>query len=170
MKIFLKFISVMLILFGFTNCANGRKLQEESPVDVKPAYYTTWDAGVKGAGSGINFFIPTQGDDKIVLDSVYFRGRKAALQKEPSQPGLYVAQFRIPSSEDKRDIIMHVDPKKEYGNPPPVIPQEMPFKLEKDEAAVRYMVNGRTKYFKLKAVVKKEDDSTEIKKPENIRH
>ena len=170
MKIFLKFIPVTLILFSFYNCANGRKLQEEPPIDVKPAYYTTWNAGVKGAASGINFFVPTEGDDKVVLDSVYFRGRKAALQKESSQPGLYVAQFRIPSSEAKRDIIMHVDPKKEYGNRPPVIPQEMPFKLEKDEAAVRYIVNGKAKFFKLKAVVKKEDDSIEIKKPENIRH
>ncbi len=170
MKILFKFIPAMLILFSFSNCANGRKLQEEPPIDIKPAYYTTWTGGVKGAGAGINFFIPTEGDDKVVLDSVYFRGRKAALQKDLAEPGLYVAQFRIPAPDAKRDIIMHADPKKEYGNTPPVIPEEMPFKLEKDEAAVRYIINGRPKYFKLKAVGKRENDSLQIKNPENIRH
>ncbi len=55
---------------------------------------------------------------------------KLPLQKETAEPGLYVAQFKIPSPDAKRDIIMHVDPKKEYGNKPPVIPEEMPFKLE----------------------------------------
>ncbi|GAB2762719.1 hypothetical protein [Salinimicrobium soli] len=171
MKKLLKIFAFLLLLLSFTYCANGRKLQEEPPIDIKQAYYSTWTGGVKGAASGITFIIPTEGDGKVVLDSVYFRGRKAALQKEPTDSTLYIAQFKIPSRENYRDkVIMHADPKEEYGNPTPEILPDIPFELKPDEAVVRYTDNGRAKYFKIKGIKKKDSTEVPIKNPQNIRH
>ncbi|MFD2517407.1 hypothetical protein [Salinimicrobium flavum] len=171
MKIFLKTIPALLVLFSFSNCANGKKLQEEPPLAIKEAYYTSWVGGVKGAGSGINLYIPAEEDAEISLDSVYFRGRKAVLEKDPAEPGLYVATFKIRSDEGKAaDIIMHRDPKKEYGNKPPVILEKIPFELEQDEAVVRYTRNGKEKYFRITGIKKKETGEVILKNPQNIQH
>ena len=171
MKNLFRLLPVTLILFSFSNCSSGRRLQEEPPVEIKQAYYTTWRAEVRGADSGIAFFVPTEGDKDVVLDSIYFRGRKEALQKESSEANLYVAYFKIPSKEGlPDDFVMHSDPKKEFGNEPPVIIKDFPFELEADEAVVQYSVNGKIKYFKLRAIKKEESGPIMRKKPENIRH
>lgn len=171
MKKFLQILSAGLILFGLTNCANGKKLQEKPPIPVKQAYYTSWTGGVKGAGSGYTLFIPAETKPGLELDSVYFRGRKALIEKSGSAPNLYVAYFKIPSEEGKApDVIMHSDPKKEYGNKPPKLPEKIPFELQEGEAVVKYTRNGEEKYFRIQGITRKDSSGVEIKKPENIRH
>ena len=169
MKTFLKFLPVAIILFSFSNCASGKKLQENEPLDVKQVYCSTTTGDVRGAGSLITLIIPVEEMRDVVLDSVYFRGKKAALKKESSQKNLYIAHFKIPSA-DREDLIMHSDPKKEYGNKPPVILPDIPFELEADEAVIKFYEEGEEKYFKITGI--KQDDSGPIlrKKPENIRH
>ncbi len=54
MKPFYLSFSALLVIFSFSNCANGKHLQEEPPKAVQQAYYTTWTGGVKAAGSGFN--------------------------------------------------------------------------------------------------------------------
>lgn len=171
MKQCLQLLSAGLILFGLTSCANGKKLQEESPVPLKQAYYTSWTGGVKGADSGYTLFIPAEADTEVQLDSVYFRGRKAVLEKSGAEPNLYVAYFKIPSEEGKpTDVVMHIDPKKEYGNKPPQLPEKIPFELEEGEAVVKYTRSGKEKYFRITGIQKRDSADVEIKKPENIRH
>lgn len=169
MKLLLKTIPALLVLFSFSNCANGKKLQEDAPVaiDVEQAYYTTWTGGVRTAGSGYNLFIPLKPNSQIQLDSAFFRGRKAVIEKVDSEAGLFVARFKNPS---KKDIIMHADPKEEYGNEPPVILEKLPFELEEDEAVVKYSKNGNSNYFRIKEVKKKESGEVKIKNPQNIQH
>lgn len=171
MKNLLKILPVTMILFSFSNCASGRKLQKEPPVEVKQAYYSTWTAEVRGADSGIAFFLPIEGNKNVILDSVYFRGRIEALHEEPETKGLYAAYFKIPSKEGlPDDFVMHSDPKKEFGNKPPVILKDFPFELKSDEAVIRYTVGDKVRYFKTN-VIKKEDSLPIMrKKPENIRH
>ncbi len=170
MKQLLQLLSAGLLMFGLTNCANGKKLQEEPPVPLQESYYTTWTGGLKGADSGFTLFIPAETDSEVKLDSVYFRGRSAVLQKSEANPDLYLAYFKIPSEEKPRDVIMHIDPKKEYGNKPPQLPEKIPFDLEEGEAVVRYTRNGKEKYFRITGIKKKDSSDVEIKRPENIRH
>lgn len=171
MKQLLQLLSAGLMVFGLTSCANGKKLQEEAPVSLKQAYYTSWTGGVKGADSGFTLFIPAESDNSIQMDSVYFRGRKAVLEKSGAEPNLYVAYFKIPSEEGKApDVVMHIDPKKEYGNKPPQLPEKIPFELDEGEAVVRYSRDGKEKYFRITGIVKKDSSGVEIKRPENIRH
>ncbi len=171
MKQFLYIFSFGLMFFGLTGCANGKKLQEKPPVLLEPAYYTSWTGGVKGAASGFTLFIPAETDPQVQLDSVYFRGRKAVIEKSGAEPDLYVAYFKIHSEEGKpTDVVMHVDPEKEYGNKPPQLPEKIPFELEEGEAVVKYTRNGKEKYFRIIGIQKKDSGNVEIKKPENIRH
>ena len=168
MKPFFFAFSALLILMSFSNCANGKQLQEEPPKAVKEAYYTTWTGGVKGAGSGFNLFIPVAADAEISLDTVYFRGRKGVLEKEPSDPYLYVARFKTPGST--KDLVMHKDPKMEYGNEPPAIIEKIPFELEEGEAVVRYTRKGKEKFFRIKNIQKRDSGEVRLKNPENIQH
>ena len=171
MKIAIKLTSAFLLVMVFASCANGKQLQEQPPSEIGQAYYTSWTGGVKAAGSGYNLFIPVAKDAEIVLDSAYFRGRKAAVTQEVNQPNLYVARFKIPSTEaEEPDMVMHADPRMEYGNKPPVILEKIPFELEADEAVLRYTKNGKVKYFKISGIEKRESRDVKIKNPENIRH
>lgn len=171
MKPYFQILFFCVFLFIFANCANGKKLQVEPPVEIEQAFYTTYTGAVKGADSGYNLFIPVAGDAKIEMDTVYFRGRKAVLQQDPKDPHLYVANFKIPSAEgEKPELIMHEDPKKEFGNPVPERLEKMPFEMEKDEAVVRYKKNGKINYFKIKGIQERNSPGVKIKKPENIRH
>ena len=168
MKPFFLSFSALLILMSFSNCANGKQLQEEPPKAVKEAYYTTWSGGVRGAGSGYNLFIPVAENAKIELDTVYFRGRKAVLEKEPADPNLYVARFENPGPTKK--FVMHKDPKMEYGNELPALIEKIPFELEEGEAVVRYTKGGVEKYFRIKNIQKKDSGEVRLKNPQNIQH
>lgn len=168
MKSLLLSFSALLVLISFSSCANGKQLQEDPPKSVQQAYYTTWTGGVKGAGSGYNLFIPVDKDSKIVMDTVYFRGKKGVLEKVAFEEGLYVARFKSPA--EPRDMVMHADPKMEYGNRPPEIIEDLPFELAEGEAVIRYTKNGKDKYFRIKNIQKKDSGEVKLKNPENIRH
>lgn len=171
MKPFLHILFFCTFLIIFANCANGKKLQEDPPIALKQVYYTSYSAGVKGADAGFNLYIPVEKAATIQMDTVYFRGRKAVLQQDPGDPNLYVATFKIPSAEGKApELIMHEDPKKEFGNPIPERLEKMPFEMEKDEAVVQYVKKGKVSYFKIKDIQNRDSDGVKIKKPENIRH
>ena len=168
MKPFFLSFSALLILFSFSNCANGKQLQENPPKAVEQAYYTTWTGGVKGAGSGVNLFIPVAADAEIKMDTVYFRGRKGVLEKVDSKEGLYVARFKNPGAD--KDFVMHKDPKMEYGNEVPKMIEKIPFDLAEGEAVVRYTRNGKEKFFRITNIQKKDSEEVRLKNPGNIRH
>jgi hypothetical protein len=171
MKQVIPLLGLGLLLFGFTNCANGKKLQGETPVPFDQAYYSSWTGGQKDAASGFTLFLPVELDTQVQLDSVYFRGRKAVIEKSAAEPNLFLAYFKISSEEERqKDVIMHVDPKKEYGNKPPQLPEKIPFTLEEGEAVIRYTRNGKVNYLKITGIEKKDSVGVEIKRPENIRH
>ena len=168
MKPFFFSFSALLILMSFSNCANGKQLQEEPPKAVGEAFYTTWTGGVRGAGSGFNLFIPVAANSEIKMDTVYFRGRKGVLEIEPSNPDLYVARFENPGAT--KDFVMHKDPKKEFGNEVPKMIEKIPFELAKGEAVVHYTRKGKEKFFRIKNIQKKDSGEVRLKNPKNIQH
>ena len=169
MKSFLKPLALVLVLSTFYSCANGKKLQKDIPAEIGELSYTTWTGGTERSGSGYSLFVELKDPSAIKLDTVYFRGRKAVFERQENN--IYVANFRIPGRETKApDMIMHEDPKKEYGNSAPVIPEPIPFELEADEAVLRVVKNGKEKFFKMKAMQKERSAVFRIKMPENTPH
>lgn len=146
-------IKSLFFLFGiftlvlFASCGSNKDLQEQVPAQFNDAYYTY-------NSNGIELSIPviTIQDERISLDAVYFHGMKSDLKKSEEMPNLYVAKFRMGMG----DVVMHEDPKKEYGNQLPQLPEKSPFSIEKDEAILVFTQDDKIKYYKLTGIVEKD--------------
>lgn len=152
-----KFILLGMIIIGFSSCSSSQKLQKEIPFAVTSATCQEWVAGVQGGGSGINvtFVADNLAENNIQLDSIFFRGQKAAVMMlEEKGKKNCSARFVTPKLE-KPDIIMHKDPKKEFGNKPPKLQEKIPFELADNEAVISYTQAGKVKYFKIENIKQK---------------
>ncbi len=143
MKNLLPLFGLVLSVILFSSCAGNKGLQEKAPAQFQQAYTTTDAASVK-------LFIPVSSiqTERVELDSVYFRGRKAPLELNAERPGVYMANF----DTGKPDIIMHEDPREEYGNKVPEAPVKVPFDLDEDEAVLVFTVNNTTKFYKITGI------------------
>lgn len=144
---------LILIMSSFSECSSVQKLEQDSSIDFGEVYCQKWVAGIKEGGSGINLFIPvTKSVSEVQLDSVYFRGKvtKMILSHDKSH---YVGRFQN-VIEKSKDIIMSSDPKEEYGNAVPQLPEKIPFELELTECVISYK-DKKTKYVKIGGIKEK---------------
>ncbi|TVZ26270.1 hypothetical protein JM83_1224 [Gillisia sp. Hel_I_86] len=143
MKHLYLFFSISLVTILFASCAGNNGLQEKEPATMDSAYYTT-------KGEEITFYIPVTAiqSNRVSLDEVYFRNKKANLTTSPDKPGVYMATFQMA----KPDMIMSSDPKEEYGNKLPQKTEKMDFELKDDEAILIFTQNSKVKYYKLTGV------------------
>jgi len=157
MKTIKYIISVTLLSFvlvGFSQCSSTKKIQKNTPIVLGQVYCQEWIAGVKGGGSGLNIFIPTD-DISIILDSVYFRGKATKLEAQKQKGIIYIGRF-ISDLNQKKDMIMSNEPNAEFGNEMLKISQISPFKLNDNECVISYKDGKTTKYFKVDNVVEKD--------------
>ncbi len=127
----------------FASCAGNKDLQEKAPAKIGNAYYTT-------QGEITSLYIPVTAiqTNRVNLDAVYFRNKKADLVSSPDSAGVLVATFNT----GKPDMIMSSDPKDEYGNKMPQKNEKMDFELNDDEAILIFTQNSKVKYYKLSGV------------------
>lgn len=139
--IYLLFSSVIVTAL-FSNCAGSRELQETPPARFEQAY-------INSSAGFYELIIPinVNQENQVKLDSVYFRGSKAALIEDPSK-GVYTATFK----SGKRDLIMSSDPKEEYANKAPQKPVKAPFEIKEDEAVIVYNQDEKTRYYKITGI------------------
>lgn len=138
---------------SFIRCSSAPKLQENVPDGLTEVYYQEWSSGVRGGTSGLNLIIGTS-DANLQLDSVYFRGKQAKLVLSSNETRTYIARFtNAPNYKD--DIVLDKDPKKEYGNTPPVLKKSISFELKNDECVISYKQGNNTNYFKIVKLEKK---------------
>ena len=156
MKYLANLILFTFVLTCFTQCSSAQKLEKEIPFKIGSAYFQNWVAGIEGGGSGINIFIPIEGksQDRIELDSVYFRGKASKLETKPNNPDLFIGRFSTVFNQ-KRDLIMSNKPNAEYGNEAQKINIKIPFDLKDDECVVSYKEGNKIKYFRIVNVVEK---------------
>ncbi len=146
------------LLLGFSQCASCKEtsytIQTNTPFSIEKATYTDWVSGVKGGGSGTNVILTIKDIDSknVVIDSIYFRGRKAKVEIKGSS---YIGRFNS-SLNQKRDKVLHSDSQKEYGNQVPIIEKEFPFELKKDESVIGYKERGKLKFHKIQLQKEKE--------------
>ncbi|MBT8394710.1 MAG: hypothetical protein HKO81_04265 [Flavobacteriaceae bacterium] len=154
MKLLVKLILLIIVVIGFTQCSSAQKLEKEAPFKIGKVYFQSWVAGVKGGGSGINIFIPIESisQNKIELDSVYFRGHSSILETKFNRPDFFIGRFSTATNQ-QRDLIMSNEPYAEYRNVEPQINTKIPFKLKDDECIVSYIEGNMTKYFLIENVV-----------------
>lgn len=153
-KQILGLLILTLIMASFSQCSSAQKLQKKAPTTFAKVYFDQWVSGMAQGPSGTNIFIEVR-NNEVELDSVYFRGKVAKLDKDNTNNLLYIGRFMSKSTE-KMDVIMHKDASEEYGNKAPELPVKIPFELSPFECVVSYKVKGKTKYFKLTDIVKKE--------------
>ena len=147
MKNALPLMAGIFILALFASCGSNKDLQERAPAQFNEVYYTYNSNGIR-----LNIPVVSIQDQRISLEAVYFHGMRSELKKSEEKPNLYVADFRMGTGE----MVMHEDPKEEYGNKPPQLPEESPFKIDDDEAILVFTQNEQTKYYKLTGIVEKE--------------
>ena len=145
---------LIVIMAGLSHCSSAQKLQKEAPTEFGETYYEQWVSGVAQGPSGLNIYIELKGES-IQLDSVFFRGKVAKLEVEPSNKLLFIGRF-INESTEKRDMIMSSNTDQEYGNTAPEIKTNNPFDLGQSECVVSYKHKDETRYYKLVNIVKKE--------------
>ena len=138
------------LLLGFSQCATSKeiskKLQINTPFSIEKATYTDWVSGVKGGGSGTNVIVTIKDIDSnnIEIDSLYFRGLKVKVEIKESS---YIGRFNS-SINQRKDKVLHSEPKKEFGNQVPIMEKEFPFELKNDEAVLSYKEKGKRKFYK----------------------
>jgi len=147
MKNVLHLMAGVFILSLITSCGSNKDLQERAPAQFSEVYYTYDSNGIE-----LNIPVTSIQDQKVKMEAVYFHGMKSSLKKNAEKPNVYVANFRLGSD----DMVMHEDPKKEYGNKPPQMPEKSPFSINNDEAILVFTQDDQIKYYKLTGIVEKE--------------
>lgn len=139
----MKLLSITLLALVFTQCASV-KLSKKAPFTVQSASYM--------ANGDIKIYYNSA--EKIFFDSIYCKGGKIKAELKKDEKGTYIVGVLGNSLANLKDIQLHSNPKKEYGNTPPKKEKEIPFKLENNEVVVSYKVDSKTNYYKIKNVGK----------------
>lgn len=140
-KLLFLFSSIFALSF-VTGCASNKELQERAPAQFQDVYYTPSE-------NGLDLHIPVAviQDNRVNLESVYFRGMKSPLVQDSEQSNLFIANFRTNGMD-----IMSSDPAEENKNRLPQKPEKVPFEIEDDEAILVFTQNDKTKYYKLTGI------------------
>lgn len=147
MKTTLLFSLSIFVLLSVFSCGSHQNLKENIPATFDQAYYSPTSTGLK-----LTVPVQTIQDNRIQLTAAYFHGMKSPLVQNSTNPQLYEANFRL----NDKDVVMDIDPKKEYGNQMPQLPEESPVTIKRDEALLVFTENGQTWYYKLDNIVEKE--------------
>ncbi len=142
-----------LLLFGLLQC-NSQKmvLTETPPFTLGDVASENQISGVEGGDSGVNLYIPVETGKDIILDSVYFRGKITGLERIQRDSYLvYIGRFKNEADQQK-DMVLHEDPKQEFGNTPPKLHKKFPFALKDNEAVVRFTAAEKTMYYKIENI------------------
>jgi hypothetical protein len=143
-------VSLLMIAISLTFCAMKQELQTTFPQEIQSVFY---QKGKIGKESGVtHFYIEFEKPlaANIKLEKIYFKNQESAV--EEITKNTFVAHF-YPSNK-KEDLILDIDPVKEYGNKAPVI-NKSKFDLKSNEAVLEYKKDNRTHFFKIANVIEK---------------
>lgn len=143
--------AMALIFMSMSECSN-KQLTADPPFDATAAYFQKWVAGVEMGGSGVNLIIPmSKMKSGVQIDSVYFRGQRLALATKPGDDATFVAYLVNPK---KPDMTMSDEEGAEYGNPVPALSNK--YKLQPNEAVIKYQYGGKTYYTKISEIAERD--------------
>ena len=150
----------ILAIMGLSSCSSQKKLQTNPPFTIDGPTCQKWTGGMESSGSGLEVRIPLTNleTESIIMQQLYFRGDSTDISTETVNGQRFAIGRFSNGSLKKPDIIMHADPKKEFGNQPPKLKTgekaAFPFELKNDEAVISYMIgDGKTmRYTKISGI------------------
>ena len=156
-----------IIFLSTFNCKSAQEpqlqFQASPPIDFSEPYYNSWVAGIEGAGSGINVFLPITKPSKIRIDSLHFRGEKSVVE---TRDQLIIGRFKYTTTHSK-DMIFSSDRREEYGNTLPAQIDKSPFTLSQNECVISYKVNNKRLYYKISNLKRLRDIAYPSTPPKN---
>lgn len=149
MKYFVKILAIWAVILGFTACGSSQKLVDKLPFTLGELRIEPWSVGESNMQMGVNIYIPVQDFDRssITLDSLYYQGKVVKL--EPIKKDSYQVFIGRFMETRPSNLILHADPKKEFGNQPPQSPVKPPYGINDQQALLKFTINGQDHYYKL---------------------
>ena len=112
-KLYLILCAVTLACSTF-QCSSAYKLEKESVLKPNRPYFQNWIAEIKQGGSGFNIYFPNLNpNNRVTLDSVYFRGVKGKLTRGKA---MYSANLKNPSPYERDMSMKQLSKKKKNQN------------------------------------------------------
>ncbi|MCG7500793.1 MULTISPECIES: hypothetical protein [Tenacibaculum] len=148
----MKLIGILILALSFTKCASV-KMENNHPFKIESASYSHVTGGVKGSYNSTNLIINFTAEKPVDFQKVYFQNRITKAIVEQHNDKQYITARYKTSSNELNDLILHADPKKEFGNTPA---EEFPFELKENEAMVSYIIEEKTHYVKIESIIKKD--------------
>ena len=135
------YISILFLIL-VTSCSSQDKVIKESAI---VASYQGWVAGVRGGGSGINFYIDLKSElpVNIELKKLIFRGYEVPFEKQDNLH--FQAMIKTPSNQEK----IEGDDTQIYTSPKNALT------LADNEAILIFLKNGKEYQQKITNVVEK---------------
>lgn len=144
---------------------NKNMATSDFKTDLEP-HFQIWSAGAPGSGSGVSLYFPASILEGNEFVAAYFRGmEKKTASFTSNNKKMLVTRFDLP----RIDREMSLDPKKEYGNKSPYL-ENVPFQLNKDQAVIAFLKNGKTMYVKLDGIDQKETMAYPSAPPQSNRN
>lgn len=136
----MKLLSITFLAIILTQCASV-KFDKNAPFTIKSA--------TKSADGNLKVYYTT--NSSVNFEHIYFDGRKENIQLKKDVNGNFILGDFKSSLVNLKDIQLHSDPSKEFGNTPPLPEAEkIPFTLKENEAVLSYKLNGETRFYKIK--------------------
>ena len=135
------YISILFLIL-VTSCSSQDKVIKESAI---VASYQGWVAGVRGGGSGINFYIDLKSElpANIELKKLIFRGYEVPFEKQDNLH--FQAMIKTPSNQEK----IEGDDTQIYTSPKNALT------LADNEAILIFLKNGKKYQQKITNVTEK---------------
>ncbi|MDI5948504.1 hypothetical protein QLS91_05100 [Flavobacterium sp. LB2P84] len=150
MKVY-KIIGLLFITaISLTFCAMKQELQTEFPQEIQSAFYQKMKDGTDSGGTHFYIEFKKPFAANIKLKKIYFHNQESSV--EEITKNTFVAHFY--QINKKEDLILDIDPAKEYGNKAPVI-QKSKFDLKRNEAVLEYKKDNKTQFFKITNLIEK---------------
>lgn len=150
MKKRIRIFFLFTIAISLTFCAMKQELQSEFPQEIQYIFYQKGE--ISNQEEGIHFYIQFKRPlaATIKLEKIYFLNQSVVVNELTTST--FVSYFK--DRNKKQDLILDVNPAKEYGNKPPVL-EKSKFDLKPNEAVLEYKKNKKIQFFKITNLVEK---------------
>lgn len=154
-----KLALILLFTSFFVSCHSQKEASKAMKATIGETYFQNWVAGVRGGGSGTNFFIRCNKPvpNEIILKAIYFRDKKAPIHKDSEL--VYSAGFTGEANNERGAEPNGNSVKSEKITPP--------FPITDNEAIIEYTFKGKKAYYKLTKIKEQELKAYPSARPRN---
>ena len=138
----MKYLVTILVGLIFISCGSTNIIAQDN---IQSASYQGWVAGVRGGGSGINFYLELTSElpSNIELKRLIFRGYEVPFEKQDNLH--FQAMIKTPGNQQKY----------EEDNAPNVTSPKNDIKLKDNQAILIFSKNGKEYQQKINNVIEK---------------